>query len=111
MTVHCLGGIGPVKSFIAPTYWLKSEIDVKLAVLLSVIIFPLYRPLVWEKSYSTVSTNFEIFIFFTPQKNRVVAGQTCDAREKILQVFVSTDSLERRNLRKFMRAVQKLFHE
>ena len=68
MTVDCLGGIGPVKSFIAPTYWLKSEIDVKLAVLLPVIIFPLYRPLVWEKSYSTVSTNFEIFYLFYATK-------------------------------------------
>jgi len=36
---------------------------------------------------------------------------TCEAREKISEVFVSTVSLERRNLRKFIRAVQKFFQE
>jgi len=37
--------------------------------------------------------------------------QTCEASEKISEVFVSTVSLERRNLRKFIRAVQKFFQE
>ena len=83
----------------------------KLASLLSVDKSPLYRTLVHEKSYSTMSTKFEKSYLYARKKSCVVAGQTCDAREKILQVFVSTDSLERRNLRKFMRAVQKLFHE
>ena len=69
MTVDCLGGIKPVKSFIAPTYWLKSEFDVKLAVLISINLFPLYRPLVWEKSYSTMSTNFENSHLFHATKN------------------------------------------
>ena len=67
----CLSGSGlHLAIFFLSFYWLKNELNsfLKLASLLSVDKSPLYRTLVHEKSYSTMSTKFEKSYLYARKK-------------------------------------------